>query len=113
VLTRVAIYEGTIEAGREDEFFARVKSELEPMWRKFPQVTAVRVLRRTQADADARPTPMILEMDFPSMAAIEAALKSDILPKAHQVTLEVMRLFKGRFYHLVMESTCLTPDSSS
>lgn len=112
MLTRVAIYEGTIDSGREDEFFARVKSELEPMWQKFPHVSAVRVLRTTNSDEEARPTPMILEMDFPSMDAIQEALKSDILPKAHEATLEVMKLFKGRFYHLVMKSTHLAPTTS-
>jgi hypothetical protein len=30
MITRVAIYEGTIDAGKEDEFFAQVKSKLEP-----------------------------------------------------------------------------------
>ena len=110
MLTRVAIYEGTIETGKEDEFFDQVKSKLEPMWRRFPNVTAVRVLRITQPDPDARPTPMILEMDFPSMEAIHECLHSDILPKAHQATLDVLKLFKGRFYHLITESNNLPPD---
>lgn len=110
MLTRVAIYEGTIEAGKEEEFFEQVKSRLEPMWRQFPHVTAVRVLRVTQSDPDARPTPMILEMDFPSMEAIQNCLHSDILPKAHQATLDVLKLFHGRFYHLITESRALPPD---
>ena len=31
MLTRTAIYEGTIHAGKEEEFFARVRDELEPL----------------------------------------------------------------------------------
>lgn len=104
MLTRVAFYEGTIKSGHEEEFFARVTAELEPMWRQFPNAASVRVLRTTRADQDARPIPMILEMDFPSLEAIEQALKSPILAKAHQATLDVMRLFEGRFYHIVMQS---------
>ncbi len=110
MLTRTAIYEGTIQAGREEEFFRRVQDELEPLWRRFPHVAAVRVQRTRSADQDARPIAMILEMDFPDMAAIEACLASSIRPESHAATVEVMKLFDGRFYHLVAEATALAPD---
>ena len=109
MLTRTALYEGTIQAGREDEFFRRVREELEPVWRRFPHVTAVRVQRLRSKDADARPIAMILEMDFPDMQAIEDCLASPIRPESHAATLEVMKLFDGRFYHLVSEAAVLTP----
>ena len=109
MLTRTALYEGTIQAGREDEFFRRVREELEPVWRRFPHVTAVRVQRLRSKDGDARLIAMILEMDFPDMRAIEDCLASPIRPESHAATLEVMKLFDGRFYHLVSEATVLTP----
>ena len=109
MLTRTAIYEGTIHAGKEEEFFARVRDELEPLWRRFPDVTAVRVQRRVSADAAARPIPMILEMDFSDQAAIDACLASSIRPESHEATLAVMKLFEGTFYHYVMEATVLSP----
>ncbi len=111
MLTRTAIYEGTIHAGQEDEFFQRVRDELEPMWRRFPHVTAVRVQRTMKSDADARPIAMILEMDFPDMKAIEACLASSIRPESHEATEKVMTLFDGRFYHYVTEATVLAPAS--
>jgi hypothetical protein len=52
---------------------------------------------------------MILEMDFPDMAAIEDCLASPIRPESHAATVEVMKLFEGRFYHLVTEATVLAP----
>ncbi len=107
MLTRIAIYEGHIKAGQEDVFFGRVRDELEPIWARFPGATAVRVLRRQTSDAEAVPIPMILEMDFPDMAAIEACLASDIRPHAHAATEAVMQLFEGRFYHLIAESKTL------
>ena len=110
MLTRTALYEGTIQPGREEEFFTRVRNELEPLWRRFPNVSAVRVQRTRAADKDARPIAMILEMDFPDMAAIEACLASPIRPESHAATVEVMKLFDGRFYHLVTEATVMTPD---
>lgn len=109
MLTRTAIYEGTIHAGKEDEFFRRVQDELEPMWRRFPNVTAVRVQRMVKKDDDARAIAMILEMDFPDMKAIEECLASSIRPESHAATEKVMTLFDGRFYHYVTEATALTP----
>lgn len=109
MLTRTAIYEGTIHPGQEATFFHRVETELEPVWRRFPNVTAVRVQRMVSADKDARPIAMILEMDFPDMAAIEACLASAIRPESHAATLEVMKLFDGRFYHFIAEATVLSP----
>ena len=111
MLTRTAIYEGKIHAGKEDEFFARVRNELEPLWRRFPHVTAVRVQRRVTADASARPIPMILEMDFLDQKAIDDCLASSIRPESHAATLEVMKLFDGTFYHYVMEATVLAPST--
>ena len=107
MLTRTAIYEGTVRAGHEDEFFARVRDELEPFWRRFPNVTAVRVQRLVSKDAEARPIAMILEMDFPDQAALDACLASPIRPESHAATEAVMKLFEGRFYHLVSAAHAL------
>ena len=112
MLTRTAIYEGTIHAGQEDIFFQRVHSELEPLWRRFPGVLAVRVQRMCSADPDARPIAMILEMDFADMRAIEACLASSIRPESHNATLAVMKLFDGRFYHLIAEAKLLSAEKS-
>lgn len=111
MLTRTAIYEGKIHRGHEDEFFRRVRDELEPMWQRFPHVTAVRVQRTVKSDGDARPIAMILEMDFPDMKAIEECLASKIRPESHEATEKVMKLFDGRFYHYVTEATVLAPSS--
>lgn len=104
MLTRVAIFEGAIEAGAEDAFFQDVKDRLEPIWRSFPHVQDVRVLRVRQSDPGAIPTVMVLEMDYPSMDAIQQSLASDIRTKAHATTLEVLKPFTGRFFHFVAES---------
>jgi hypothetical protein len=111
MLTRTAIYEGSIHAGQEETFFRRVRDELEPLWRQFPNVLAVRVQRTRSSDADARSIAMILEMDFPNQAAIDACLASPIRPESHAATAEVMKLFDGRFYHLVADATVLSPSA--
>ena len=107
MLTRTAIYEGTIRAGHEAEFRRRVRDELEPLWRRFPHVAAVRVQTTVSHDPDARPIAMILEMDFPDQAAIDDCLASSIRPESHAATEAVMTLFEGRFYHLVADARVL------
>ena len=79
MLTRTALYEGTVQKGREEEFFRRVRDELEPIWQRFPNVRAVRVQRTTSADPDARPIAMILEMDFENKDA-----RKDLTPALHR-----------------------------
>ena len=68
MLTRVAVFEGALEPGSEETFFADVTARLEPIWRSFPHVQAVRVLRTTEADPGAIPVVMVLEMDFTNLA---------------------------------------------
>ncbi len=108
MLTRTAIYQGTVKAGHEDEFFRQVEDRLDPIWRQFPNVRAVRVQRMIDADADAPPIAMIMEMDFPSHDAMRESLASPIRETAHAATMEVMSLFEGRFYHLVAEPSVFT-----
>ena len=107
MLTRVAIFEGVIKKGGEDAFFADVQARLEPIWRRFPHVLDVRVLRTQQADPGAIPIVMVLEMDFPDLEAIHASLDSDIKTTAHETTLEVLKPFSGRFFHFISASRSL------
>jgi hypothetical protein len=107
MLTRVAVFEGALKPGSEAAFFADVTARLEPIWRSFPRVQAVRVLRTTTSDPGAIPVVMVLEMDFASMADIEASLASDIKTKAHETTLDALKPFTGRFFHFITESRSL------
>ena len=105
MLTRTAIYEGALEPGTdEDRFFVTVREKLEPIWRTFPEVLDVRVHRVRDADPGAIPVVMILEMDFADRASLDRSLTSDIKERSHALTLEVLKPFKGRFFHLVAEA---------
>ena len=103
MLTRIAVFEGCLEVGSEDAFFADVAGRLEPVWQSFPHVRAVRVLRTMQSDPGAIPIVMVLEMDFANMADIHDSLASDIKTKAHAATLEVLKPFSGRFFHFITD----------
>ena len=107
MITRTAIFEGRIKLGCEARFFAGVEQRLAPLWRRFPHARNVRLLKVATADADAPPIVMIQQIDYPSQAALEEAIASPIRAEARAVTLELMEMFEGRFYHVVSEGNAV------
>lgn len=101
MITRRAIFEGRIMAGREEEFFRAVEMRLAPLWLAFPHALAVRFFRIDACDDSERPVAMIQEVDYPDASAMQAALTSPQRDAARAVTLELMEMFDGRFYHVV------------
>ena len=107
MITRTAIFEGRIKPGCETRFFEGVEKRLAPLWRKFPHARNVRLLKVAVADADAPPIVMIQQIDYPSHAALAEAIASPIRAQARAVTLELMEMFEGRFYHVVSEGNAV------
>jgi hypothetical protein len=103
MITRTAIFEGRIKPGFEARFFEGVEQRLAPLWRKFPHARNVRLLKVATADADAPPIVMIQQIDYPSHAALAEAIASPARAEARALTLELMEMFEGRFYHVVSE----------
>lgn len=101
MITRTAIFEGRIKAGCEDRFFAEIDSRLAPLWSQLPQSSNVRLHRIVAADADAPSIVMIQQVDYPSLAALDAAIASPVRAQARAITLEILEMFEGRFYHVV------------
>ena len=107
MITRTAIFEGRIKPGCEERFFAGIEQRLAPLWRRFPHASNVRLLKVAAADADAPPIVMIQQIDYPSLAALEEAIASPVRAQARAVTLELMEMFEGRFYHVVSEGNAV------
>lgn len=103
MITRTAIFEGRIKDGCEDRFFTEIEERLAPLWRKFPHATNVRLLRVSARDHDALPIVMIQQIDYPSWKAMNDAVASPIRAKARELTLEILEMFDGRFYHVMSE----------
>ena len=64
MITRFAMFEGTIHAGKTDAFRAAILDELLPRWQAFPGARAVRVAFTDEADAGAPAFPLIMEIDY-------------------------------------------------
>ncbi|MBN8817237.1 MAG: hypothetical protein J0I80_00795 [Sphingomonas sp.] len=103
MITRTAIFEGRFSGDNEARFFAGVEERLAPLWRKFPHAVDVRWFRMDTADADARPIVMIQQIDYPSHEALAEAVASPIRDQSRAVTLDLMTLLDGSFYHFISE----------
>ena len=109
MITRTAIFEGRLKEGCEERFFAEIRDRLAPLWQQFPHASNVRLMRIAGADEDATPIVMIQQIDYPSLAALDEAMASPIRTQARAITLELMEMFEGRFYHLISEGNAVEP----
>jgi hypothetical protein len=101
---RCAFFEGKVRPGCEDAFAQFVKERLVPLWTQFPGAEEVRVLRQLESDTDQPHYAMVLAIKYPSRAAIEEALKSDVRAKSREVTGELIKMFEGRIFHTVFDA---------
>lgn len=101
MITRTAIFEGRAKPGHEDEFFTAIEQRLAPLWQAFPHALAVRFFRVDAVDDAERPVAMIQQVDYPSLEAMAQALASPQRDAARALTLELMEMFDGRFYHVI------------
>ena len=100
---RCAFFEGRVKPGCESAFATFVKDRLVPLWTTFPGADEVRVLRQTESDTAEPHYAMVLSIRYPSLAAIEEALKSDVRQKSREETAELVKMFDGRIFHTVFE----------
>jgi antibiotic biosynthesis monooxygenase (ABM) superfamily enzyme len=100
---RCAFFEGRVKPGCENAFATFVKDRLVPLWTKFPGADEVRVLRQMDSDTAEPHYAMVLAIRYPSLAAIEEALKSDVRQKSREETAELVKMFEGRIFHTVFE----------
>jgi hypothetical protein len=102
MITRYALFEGSIRPGSEDAFRDAVLSEILPKWRAFPGALAVRVSFAVSRDDGAPEYPLILAISYPNLEAVEAALASPARAEGRAATEAVMaRFFTGRIHHHV------------
>lgn len=101
---RCAFFEGRIKPGCEQAFDSFVKQRLVPLWTRFPGAAEVRVLRQRESDTENPHYAMVLAIKYPSLAAIEEALKSDVRDQSRRETAELVKLFDGRIFHTVFDA---------
>ena len=102
MITRYALFEGTVTAGQEQAFRDAILTELLPTWQAFPGVTSVRVTFADARDDGAPEIPLILATDYPDQAALDVALASPQRTASRAATRSVLaRFFTGHIHHHV------------
>lgn len=102
MITRYALFEGSIKPGQTDAFRAAVLEKILPKWKEFPGALDVRVSFAESRDDGAPEFPMILAVNYPDMAAVDTALASSVRTQARAATEEVLaEFFDGRIHHHV------------
>ncbi len=104
MITRFALFEGTVAPDNIKAFRAAVLEQLVPLWRQFPGNSDVRVMFSDDRDEGAPEFPLILAISYPDMAAMEAALESPFRNQSKTVTGEITtKYFDGRIHHHVTQ----------
>jgi len=100
MITRYAMFEGTVKDGETAAFRAAVLDELLPKWEAFPGARTVRVTFTDEADDGAPAFPLIMEIDYDDRAAVTTALNSDARTAGKEATEALLpRFFEGRIHH--------------
>jgi hypothetical protein len=110
VITRYALFEGTIHPGQTEAFRAAVLAEILPVWRRFPGALAIRVTFADDRDEGAPEFPLILAIDWPDRATVDAFLSHPIRREGRTATEAVLsRYFAGRIHHHVTTAQTFAP----
>ncbi|WP_299546374.1 antibiotic biosynthesis monooxygenase [uncultured Tateyamaria sp.] len=104
MITRFALFEGSVKPGQTDAFRAAVLERLVPLWKQFPGNTDVRVMFGDDRDEGAPEFPLILAITYPDATAMDAALDSPYRAQSRDVTGEIVEAhFDGRIHHHVTQ----------
>ncbi len=110
MITRYALFEGEVHEGQTEAFRAAVLAEILPVWRRFPGALAVRVTFADDRDAGAPAFPLILAIDWPDRATVDAFLDHPIRREGRAATEAVLsRHFTGRIHHHVTTAHVFDP----
>lgn len=102
MITRFALFEGTVAPGNVAAFRAAVEERLVPLWTQFPGNTDVRVMFGEERDEGAPEFPLVLAISYPDRATMEAALDSPARFQSKEVTGEIVdAYFDGKIHHHV------------
>jgi hypothetical protein len=105
MITRYALFEGSIHTGQTEAFCAAILADVLPHWQSFPDVLAVRGCFENERDEGAPEMPLILAISYPNREALDTALASPQRTAAKAATEAVLeRYFTGRVHHHITKA---------
>jgi hypothetical protein len=100
VITRFALFDGSVAPSNIEAFQQAILEEVLPHWKSFPGILSVRVCFATERDEGAPELPLVLAITYPDRAAVDVALASPQRALAKAATEAVLeRFFKGHIHH--------------
>lgn len=110
MITRYALFEGQVHAGQTEAFRAAILAEVVPVWRRFPGALSIHVTFAEDRDEGAPEFPLILAIDWPDQATVDAFLVNPIRLEGRTATEGVLsRFFTGRIHHHVTTAHSFDP----
>ena len=110
MITRFALFEGSINDDKTDAFRNAVLERLVPLWKQFPGATDVKVMFSDDRDPGAPEYPLILAISYPDTKVMEQALESPFRYESKEVTGEIVdEFFIGRIHHHVTAANSFLP----
>ena len=110
MITRYALFEGTLHDGHAEAFRRDVLAEILPVWQRFPGALAIHGTFAEDRDEGAPEYPLILAIDWPDMDTVEAFLSHPIRREGRAVTEAVLdRHFAGRIHHHITSAHSFLP----
>lgn len=103
-VVRLAFFKGAVKQGCETEFDAYVERELLPLWRSFPQLVSLKLMRNGASDDGAPPYALVLAFTYPSRSAMAEALASPVRMRSREVTKGLFAYFEGEIAHVVVDA---------
>jgi hypothetical protein len=101
MLTRYVFFEGS-PTGDVEAFRATIVRELLPLWQGMPDTTGVRLTFAHERDDGAPEFLMILAVDYPDRASLDASLASAHRDLTRDRSAEILAArFSGRIHHHV------------
>ena len=112
MITKLAIFEGTVKPGKEAEMRAYVETTLRPLWEAFEGAHRVRVLYGTKSDDKGPNIPLVLEVDYLTQAHLDQAMSSparyesrDLLPGFYEAYFDEVVLRHVELCHRIEVKT--------
>ncbi|SNS99381.1 putative quinol monooxygenase [Tropicimonas sediminicola] len=106
MITRYALFDGTIKDGKTDAFRAAIRDRLVPVLRTFDGVLEVSIAFTDERDDGAPDLPLIMAVSYPDVETMQAALSSPKRQAAIAVTGEIFaECFDGHIHHHVTQRT--------
>lgn len=102
MIIRTAVLEGEVPEADRAHFDRQMVEMVQPAIARYPGIREVKLRWAAEQEAGAPPVYVSFDLYFDSLQAMHEALASEIRQEVRQQLGQIMPLFKGRVYHLIM-----------